>query len=99
MRTLIALTMFGILSGAAGLSPAAAQTFWNGPSQEEALKTTIEGMGYRLDALVQHEGHYHARLVDRVSGEAVRAAFAASNGNLLHAELADQEEIDDPEDD
>ncbi len=99
MRTLIALTVFGILSGAAGLSPTAAQNLQNGLSQEESLKMKIEGMGYSLDTLVRHEDHYHAHLVDRVSGETVRAAFEASNGNLLYARLADQQKIDDPEDD
>ena len=86
---------FGMLAGVVLLSPAFAN-----PSEEKAVTVAaaqsvaaqVEQMGYDLRSAREHDGRYHANLLDRDTGKLVHAEFRTDDGELLSARLLAKDE-------
>ncbi len=100
MRTIIVLAT---LAGLGALTPALADKLRQTDEQarqgraisSDEMKSKIDFMGYEVRRLHKDEGRYKTHLIDRDSGGGVRATFDAKNGELIHAQLADEERRND----
>jgi hypothetical protein len=86
---------FGLLAGVVLLSPAFAN-----PSEEKAVAVApaqsvaaqVEQMGYDLQSAREHDGRYHANLLDRDTGKLVHAEFRTTDGEMISARLLAKDE-------
>jgi hypothetical protein len=95
MRVIAALTAIALLTSTTGLALAESckGDRTPGPGRQtvsiEAMKGQIDHLGYHVRHLETEDRCFKARIIDRESGNSVRAIFSIATGELLQAELDD----------
>jgi hypothetical protein len=86
---------FGLLAGVALLSPAFANPSEEKPTaaaSAQSVAAQVDQMGYDLQSAREHDGRYHANLLDRDTGKTAHAEFRTEDGELISARLLAKDE-------